>query len=264
MRLSQFILSEREQILVRWEAFARTQMPAAESMGALALRDHAEQILQAIAKDLETYQSRQAQTQKSLGLAPVVQGAPETAAQTHALLRAQSGFDIRQLAAEYRALRASVLRLWTDAQPKAADMFEQVMRFNEAIDEALVESIGHFHMQVERNRNLLLGMLGHDLRSPLQSIQTTAAYLTALDAGTAVSEAATRLINSGSRMKALLDDLVDFNRTKLGVGIVVRPAEIESAAVLTDELNLLRAAVLQPGRQRPQVRRPRYGRANPR
>jgi signal transduction histidine kinase len=242
VRLAEFILTEKEQILANWEAFARRQVPAAESMGSLALRDHAEQILGAIAKDLKTYQSRDAQTQKSLGLAPVVLDAPETAAQTHALLRAQSGFDIRQLAAEYRALRASVLRLWTDAHSSVPDMFEQAMRFNEAIDQALAESIGHFHERMEQGRNLLLGMLGHDLRSPLQSIQTTAAYLTALNAGTEVSEAAARLINSGSRMKALLDDLLDFNRTKLGVGIRVRPAEIESAAVLTDELNLLRAA----------------------
>lgn len=242
MRLAEFILTEMEQILANWEAFARTQAPAAEAMGSLALRDHAEQILQAIAKDLETYQSRDAQTQKSLGLAPLVPGAPETAAETHALLRAKSGFDIRQLAAEYRALRACVFRLWTEAHPNVPDMFEQAMRFNEAIDQALAESIGHFHEEMERSRNLLLGMLGHDLRSPLQSIQMTATYLTVLNAGTEVSEAAARLINSGSRMRALLDDLLDFNRTTLGVGIKVRPAEIESAAVLTDELNLLRAA----------------------
>ena len=147
------------------------------------------------------------------------------------------------MAAEYRALRASVLRLWTDAHgPSNVTQFEQVIRFNEAIDEALTESISFFHSQVEQARNLLLGMLGHDLRSPLQSIQMTATYLSALNAGTEVSSAAVRLINSGSRMKALLDDLVDFNRSKLGVGIKIRPTSIDAASVLTDEINLLRAA----------------------
>jgi len=90
-------------------------------------------------------------------------------------------------------------------------------------------------------------MLGHDLRSPLQSIQMTATYLSALNAGTEVSSAAARLINSGSRMKALLDDLVDFNRSKLGLGINIRPTSIDAASVLTDEINLLRAA--HPTRQ---------------
>lgn len=247
MRLADFILSETGPIVASWEAFARTQLPAAASMEPLALRDHAEEILQAIANDLETYQSRAAQTEKSWGRKPVVLGAPETAAQTHAVLRARSGFDIKQLAAEYRALRASVLRLWSDAHPNAADQLVQIMRFNEAIDEALAESIGHFHAQIERARNLLLGMLGHDMRSPLHSIQMTASYLTTLNAGTEVSVAAARLINSGSRMKALLDDLLDFSRTILGVGINIRPTPIESGEVLSDELNLLRAAY--PARQ---------------
>ena len=158
------------------------------------------------------FRVEKAQTEKSLGRKPIALGAPETAAQTHAILRARSGFDINQLAAEYRALRASVLRLWTDAYvPSDVTEFEQVIRFNEAIDEALAESISYFHSQVEQARNLLLGMLGHDLRSPLQSIQMTATYLSALNAGTEVSSAAARLISSGSRMKALLDDLVDFN-----------------------------------------------------
>jgi signal transduction histidine kinase len=242
MRLSEFILRESEAIVRHWESFA-AQLPPGAQMDSLALRDHAVQILQAIAHDLETFQSREAQTEKSLGRKPVAVGAPETAAQTHAILRARSGFDINQLAAEYRALRASVLRLWTDAHPPTdATQFEQVIRFNEAVDEALTESISFFHLQVEQARNLLLGMLGHDLRSPLQSIQMTATYLSALNAGSDVSSAAARLINSGSRMKALLDDLVDFNRSALGLGINIRPSPIDAASALTDEINLLRAA----------------------
>jgi signal transduction histidine kinase len=141
-----------------------------------------------------------------------------------------------------------VLRLWTAAYPSFdANQFEQVTRFNEAIDQALAESIAYFHLEVEQARNLLLGMLGHDLRSPLQSIQGTAAYLSALNAGIEVSSAATRLINSGSRMKALLDDLLDFNRTKLGLGINIWPAFVDAASAVTDEINLLRSA--HPTRQ---------------
>ena len=242
MRLSEFIVRNSEAIVGHWESFA-AQLPPGAEMDSFALRDHAVQILRAIAHDLETFQSREAQTEKSLGRKPMALGAPETAAQTHAILRARSGFDINQLAAEYRALRASVLRLWTDAYvPSDVTEFEQVIRFNEAIDEALAESISYFHSQVEQSRNLLLGMLGHDLRSPLQSIQMTATYLSALNAGTEVSSAAARLISSGSRMKALLDDLVDFNRSNLGLGINIRPASMDAASVLTDEINLLRAA----------------------
>ena len=107
------------------------------------------------------------------------------------------------------------------------------MRFNEAIDEALAESVNFFWAKVEESRNLLLGMLGHDMRSPLQTILMTSSTLAALNAGEKVSEAASRLIRSGARMQALLNDLVDFNRTTLGLSISISPSmvDLESAFV---------------------------------
>ena len=139
-------------------------MPAGSAMTQLELRDHAQEILLAVAKDLSTPQTPEAQTAKSMGLAPPSIDALETAAQTHGLLRAHSGFDIKQMASEYRALRASVLRLWTAAcQPEPPDL-EDMIRFNEAIDQALAESIVFFSDKVDEARNLVLGMLGHGLR----------------------------------------------------------------------------------------------------
>src|SRR4051812_1693376 len=247
MRLAEFILRDMEAILREWEAFAATQLPAATRMTPLALRDHAKQILAAVAKDLSTPQTKQAQADKSKGRAPELLGAPETAAETHAVLRARSGFDINQLAAEYRALRASVLRLWMDECSPDESNLEDVVRFNEAIDQAIAESIYFFTAQVDQARNLLLGMLGHDMRSPLNTILTTASYLAALNAGADVSGAASRLIRGGTALKALLDDLVDFNRIMLGLGINVALADIDLAAVFADELERLRGAY--PGRQ---------------
>jgi signal transduction histidine kinase len=247
MRLADFIARNIEPILVEWEAFAATLLPAARSMDSSALRDHAEQILLAVAKDISTPQTTEAQREKSLGRAPVTIDATETAAQTHAILRARRGFDINQLAAEYRALRASVLRLWIDKCHPSAPHMDDMIRFNEAIDQALAESVSFFTEQVEQARNLLLGMLGHDMRSPLQTIQITASYLAALNAGERVSEAAGRLIRSGVRMQSLLDDLCDFNRTQLGLGINISPHDVHLEPVLADVVDELRAAY--PGRQ---------------
>jgi signal transduction histidine kinase len=242
MRLGEFIVSAMEPILVEWEAFAATQLPAAASMTREALRNHASQMLTAIAKDLSEPQSAEAQAQKSKGLAPAFADAPETAAETNALLRAQGGFDINQMAAEYRALRASVLRLWAKELGSATTDLQDTIRFNEAIDQALAESIAFFSAELERSRNLLLGMLGHDMRNPLSAILITARYLAKLNAGELVSRAAHRLINSGARIQALLSDLVDFNRTNLGVGIHIVPSEIDLESVFRDQLELLRAA----------------------
>lgn len=167
-----------------------------------------------------------------MGRASQLMNARETAAQTHGFLRAQSGFELNQLTSEYRALRASVLRLWIDAcQPEAPDL-DDMIRFNEAIDQALGESVAFFSDKVEEARNLLLGMLGHDMRTPLQAIQMTATYLTALNAGAAVSDAAAHLISSGTRMKSLLDELVEFNRDTLGMGIRIARTNVDVARCL--------------------------------
>ncbi|WP_213233680.1 sensor histidine kinase [Caballeronia sp. NK8] len=246
MRLANFILARMEDIVARWEAFASTLLPAATDMRSLALRDHAQQILEAVAKDISTPQSGTDQVERSKGHMSPPPGAPETAAQAHALLRARSGFDISQMVAEYRALRASVLRLWMDEGAHDSHHEDDMVRFNEAIDQAVAESVDFFGMQVDLARNLFLAMLGHDMRSPLQTIQITASYLGTLNAGEKVSGAASRLIRSGSRMQALLDDMVDFNRSRLGLGINIAPSNVDLAQLFADSLDQLR--VVYPDR----------------
>lgn len=240
MRLAPFILRDMEHILSQWEAFAATHTPAASGMSPLQLRDHAREILEAVAKDLSTVQTRDAQAAKSMGLAPKLFDAPQTSAETHGFLRACSGFDIKQLTSEFRALRASVMRLWMDACQPDTPHLDDIIRFNEAIDQALTESIAFFSGHVEQARNLFLGMLGHDMRSPLMTITMTASYLAKLNSGAEVSQAAARLISGGKQMHALLDDLVDFNRTTLGVGILIHRTYGDLAALFADELEDLR------------------------
>jgi signal transduction histidine kinase len=242
MRLSKFIKGEMEAILSEWERFAATLLPSAAEMDSAALRDHAEHILLAVCKDLDTSQTDQERGDKSKGLAPGPVDARNTAAETHALLRAQSGFDVTQLASEYRALRASVLHLWTKACEPSEIHIPDMVRFNEAIDQAIVESVAFFNSQIEHERNLLLGMLGHDMRGPLQVILATTRSLTRPDAGTNVATHAARLSKSVHSLKALLDDLLDFNRTKLGIGITISPAYTDLAEAFAAELEQLRVA----------------------
>ncbi|MGQ0522917.1 MAG: histidine kinase dimerization/phospho-acceptor domain-containing protein [Betaproteobacteria bacterium] len=200
MRLPDFILSHMESILAHWQAFAATQLPAGASMTVLELRDDAQPILEAIAKDLRTSQTRTEQAQKSMGLAVTPFGAPITAAQTHAVLRAKSGFSIRQLVAEYRALRASVLRLWMDACDPEIPHPEDITRFNEAIDQALAESVDFYTTEVDQSRKLFLATVSHDMRTPLQTIDVAARYLRVLNLRKEVSESASRISRSASEL----------------------------------------------------------------
>jgi len=69
MRLHDFIRENREQILMEWETFASTCEPASTTMDVEALRDHADQMLMVIAKDLGTHQGADEQSEKSKGQA---------------------------------------------------------------------------------------------------------------------------------------------------------------------------------------------------
>lgn len=154
MRLADFLESSLHEILADWEAFASTRLPWAAKMDALALRDHAPQILRAIAADLRQPQSDAEQATKSRGLVARVQGAPHTAAEAHGALRADDGFSMTQVFSEYRALRASVLRLWASARGTFDEVTaaDDVMRFNEAVDQAVSESVSFFSQQLSEER----------------------------------------------------------------------------------------------------------------
>jgi signal transduction histidine kinase len=90
--------------------------------------------------------------------------------------------------AEYRALRATVLRLCGDAAASGPDAMEDAGRFNEAIDQAIAESVDYFTDEVDRWRAVFVGVLGHDLRGPLNAVLLTSQVISTLSAGTPVSQ----------------------------------------------------------------------------
>lgn len=120
---------------------------------------------------------------------------------------------------------------------------EDVGRFNEAIDQAITESVDFFTSEVDRWRAVFLGVLGHDLRGPLNAVLMTAQAISALDPGTPVCRHTERLIRSGERMRQLLDDLLDYNRSSLQMGVRIETAPVDFASVCRDELEILRAAL---------------------
>ena len=217
MKLSTFITTHLEKILFEWDAFARTLFPASPAPPPHLLRDHAREILQEIVVDLDTHQTAEQQTEKSKGQADENVN-KKSAAAVHGTLRQASGFTLIQLTAEYRALRATVFRLWMPhmqlgTQESAADM----MRFNEAMDQALAESVVTYSENADRTRDTFLAILGHDLRSPLFTMKLAGSYLMRPAIGTeGTREMGARVARSAANMTAMVKDLLEYARTQLG------------------------------------------------
>ena len=231
MKLSQFITESCDRIIAEWEVFARSCLPAANTMDLDQRRDHVAGMLKAISKDLETPQTKREQSEKAIGNDDAHVDS-HTASNSHGTDRAASGYTVGQMVSEFRALRASVLRLWAEAQNDfdRASLVE-VTRFNEAVDQILAESIAKYAQDVDRVKDLFLGVLGHDLRNPLGAIMMSATVIMAHEGPEwEHSKTAARILTSGTRMEGLIGDLLDFTRARMGAGIPIAPTEVDLEA----------------------------------
>jgi diguanylate cyclase (GGDEF)-like protein/PAS domain S-box-containing protein len=142
MRLADFIRADIEPILQRWDQFALTIIRPALKLDRAVLRDHAREMLVAIAADLDRMPDRQPRS--------ALPG-HGTAAEAHGAGRLAAGFNVNETVSEYRALRASVIALWTESAPTVqATDFADVVRFNELLDQALTESLASYTTEKER------------------------------------------------------------------------------------------------------------------
>lgn len=230
VNLADFIEANIEPLCKDWMAFARTRGEEGEAMNAYQLRDHAAQLLAEIVADMRAPMSAAHLQLRSLDAGPE-QFESNGAASLHARQRIKHGFGMMQLVSEFRALRASVMRLWSQSKrtPAAQDLAD-MRRFNEALDLILADSVRAFMESVEQTQHLFMGILGHDLRGPLSAVMSGAELM--LGQGEQQAPQARVLLRSAMQMKAILDDLMEFTGDKLGTSVPVRP-EAASLDVLT-------------------------------
>ena len=230
MRLARFIRQNKSEILAAWDAFARTLKPANERWSNATLRDDALLLLDVIVAAVEA--TTDASHEGDLLRA---QKRPEddTAAALHGSLRRRIGFSLTQVTAEFRALRATVLRLWLPVVGTVSGGdCDDLIRFNDAIDQALAESIMMYSEHASRTRDTFLAVLGHDLRSPLSTMAMAGNYLTAPASGDgATRDIGARVKRSAATMTIMVGDLLEFARSQLGGDIPVHLALADIAEV---------------------------------
>lgn len=244
MRLADFISANLEPILLEWDAFARS-INSGEKMDALALRDHADDILLATVRDMRSAQSPAERLAKSRGQDGGGDHiALDGASEQHAVGRLGSGFGLLEVVSEYRALRASVLRQWHDKGfPSHDSDVDDVTRFNESIDQSLAKAVSSYTRSVDQSRDLFLAILSHDLRNPLNSIAMSASLLPHLvPPATEVIDVVSQISNNASVMAKMISDLLDYTRTRLGAGMPVSPVMMDLGALCQELYDEFRTA----------------------
>jgi len=219
MRLSDFIRARTERIAKEWEDFARTCEPAASKLNVEQLRDHILPLLRFLADDMDSTQTPAEQHDKAYGNREP-SGTDDTEGEVHGGLRVIDGFTVDQVVGEFRALRASILRLWIaeDAADVAAHP-EQIIRFNEAIDQLMTESVARhadLHAQAyeqSKRRDAFLATLAHELRGPLSAIANTVHLIQSFAATNAdLAPMGALMSRQTQHLKRLLNDLLDLAR----------------------------------------------------
>ena len=246
VRLADFIIANIQTILADWESFARTIWPRGALAEPAELRDSAAEILRAIVADMGTTQSESEQSEKSMGRGV---GGSESeqldyASQLHGAARVGSGMALVAVVSEYRALRASVLRLWRQSkpQPDAHDL-EDLTRFNEAIDQSLALGVEGFTRRIDGSRKMFLAILGHDLRNPLSAITLTAKVAQAtLPSTDELPVQLSQIIDSAQAIANLVADLIDFTGSSLGVRLPLTLAAADLYVICEEVVREMRAA----------------------
>jgi signal transduction histidine kinase len=178
---------------------------------------------------MDSDQSHDQQSQKSKGRSADTDTLLNGASEVHATGRLGNGFTLMDVVSEYRALRASVLQLWRDSQPSPHDFdVNDITRYNESIDQSLSKAVSSYTKRVDQSRDMFLAILSHDLRNPLHSISMSAQllpYLSTLDPESV--GCTTQIISSATVMGRMINDLLDYTRTRLGAGMPVNPAPMD-------------------------------------
>ncbi|MBL0420242.1 HAMP domain-containing histidine kinase [Ramlibacter sp. AW1] len=246
MNIGFFLAQQVDPIVDEWAAFAHTRLPASHAFTHRELADHAKVLLLAIAADMEQSQEKSDQHDKAQGNKP--ENAPNVTriARGHAEQRFDQGFSLDDLLSEFRALRASVIRRWTKhIHDACSEDLEQLTRFGESMDQALSESASLYSKKVDDSRNLLLGVLGHDLRTPLGVVQMSAQYLLRADTLTGgQTKAVARILTAAERMRGMVRDILDFTQTAFGVALPITPIPADFA-VITENI-VTELAALHP------------------
>ncbi|MBL0420051.1 PAS domain-containing sensor histidine kinase [Ramlibacter sp. AW1] len=134
-----------------------------------------------------------------------------------------------------------------------------VARDRDAYERELVQSRRRLEVVLAESRRLqeeakdralfaeqMIGIVSHDLRNPLSTIQTGAQLLARLDATPQQLAIVQRILRAGDRSNRLIADLLDFTRARLGSGLVVTPRPVQLHALIAEAVDELSLAF--PGR----------------
>jgi signal transduction histidine kinase len=173
-------------------------------------------------------------------------------ANEYAVQRLQAGCDLPQVLSELRVLRRVIAEQYAAAVAQSDTSFSAIIvaldRMHDALDRGTSNAVEQYNSEVEHAREVVVGILSHDLRQPLHAIRVAADVLTGL--GTHENERVRRIgaliAASASRADDLISDLLEVARASGGGGLPIVPQPVDVSRLLCAVADEVRLA--HPGR----------------
>jgi signal transduction histidine kinase len=239
--LASLLKQHREELLATWtrRVIEDPRVPEANRLAEPDLRDHLPALLDEVILRLETIDGGEASGREIGGSA---------SAREHARQRGALGYRLTEALRELSHFRAAIVDLCI-AEGVALEV-DEAQLLHAAIDECMTtgaDELERAEIEALRRqadfRERFMGILGHDLRNPLQAvIFVTAALLKHEDTTEAQAQLLQRIHGSAGRMGRMIADLLDVTRVRLGGGLPIGPVPARLGEIARQVIEELQAS----------------------
>ncbi len=224
MAIADEIRAHKADIAARYERIVLQEVPILQTLNRATLIDHLPEFLNGLADWMEGNNARARE-----GFTMLAEG--------HALERLNVGIALDMLTTEYAVLRRVIIEELVTHLP-VAEVVAAVVSLNDGIDRAIFEAVQRYAVSRDEIRERFIGILAHDLRDPLAAVRISAEMLLESHLQHPQRELVAKIDRGAARIGRMIDDVLDFARTRLGEGIPVN-------LVLTDLGDIAAAAVAE-------------------
>ncbi len=161
-------------------------------------------------------------------------------AAAHALEHHRAGVELTVVLAEYEALHRTLLEVTLEDTSRVG-LASGLIALTTAINRTIAEGVKRYESEHEHVRERFIGMLVHDLRDPLTAVVMSANLLSDMTLGDRQSQLVGRITRGARRIERMVDEVVDFARSRLGEQLSLSPATFDMAEVCQEAIGEVRA-----------------------
>jgi signal transduction histidine kinase len=235
--LAEVLRGRRAEILEAWQRSVQSDASIrAGNVSAPHLRDHVPDLLDALIAALEhRTEGERAEAAHALSatLLPY----------SHAQERIIEGYSLGGVLRELAHLRTQILDVvWHSTQHDPGDVpaLDELEFLHGALDECMTVSAVEMERASRGERERIVGVLGHDLRTPLNAVKMAGSLIARGQLPEQHTAFATKIVTAADRMNRMIADLLDFAAARSGgLKIERKPCDLRSVCQqVVDELRL--------------------------